>query len=217
MNFSLTIPQLFYDLIARVLPGFLFLVALRLCLAGTGIDPRSVISFESKTSVGNMLEGLSFLMLCYFCGWLLRSLRWPNRQPDESTEFRTMYQRVRLQHPESGFRVVKLRAEARLLEASRAGMFIVGGIALAAWVFSGTELVAGDSIHRSRWVLRVVIPVLVGIVFLMRESGVWRTYRGNVEKLHSLIIDEGFPRRNAASPEVAAQPGDAADATSPRP
>ena len=98
------------------LPGFLFLVGLRACLAGTRVDPSPVLAVQSATSVGNVLEGLGFLVLCYFSGWLLRGVRWPNVQPDESPEFRTMYQRVRLQHPESGFRIVKLRAEARLLE-----------------------------------------------------------------------------------------------------
>lgn len=191
MNISFTIPQLFYDFIARVFPGFLFLFALRVCLAGTGIDPGLIISIQSVTSVGNVLEGLGFLVLCYFAGWILRSLRWPNLQPDESTDFRTMYQRLRLQHPEAGFRVVKLRAEARLLEASRMGMLIVGGLVLVAWIFRSTNLVAGDSIPHSVWALRIVLPVLIGLVFLSRERAAWKTYRGNVKKIHSLIFDDG--------------------------
>lgn len=216
MSLSLTIPQLFYDLIARVLPGFLFLFVLHACLAGTSIDPGSIITVQSATSVGNVLEGLGFLVLCYFAGWFLRGLRCLNLQPDESTDFRTMFQRVRLQHPESGFRLVKLRAEARLLEASRTGMFLVGGLALLAWVFRGTDLVAGDSLPHSIWILRVGLPVLVGFVFLRPERGVWKAYRGNVKKLHSLIFDEGLPRQNAPPRDVAAEQGDAADAASPR-
>lgn len=216
MNVSLTIPQLFYDFIARVLPGFLFLYVLRACLAGTGIDPSSVITVQSGTSVENVFAGLGFLAICYFAGWFLRGLRWPNLQPHETTGFRTMYQRVRLQHPESGFRIVKLRAEARLLEASRTGMLMVGGLALAAWAFRGTQLVAGDSISHGIWALRVGLPVLVGVVFLRRERGIWRTYRGNVEKLHSLIIGDGYPKRPGVAREAAAEQADAADAASPR-
>ena len=189
---------------------------LRACLAGTGIGLGSVITVQSATSVGNVFEALGYLVLSYFAGWFLRGLRWPNLQPEESSDFQKMYQRVRLQHPESGFRIVKLRAEARLLEASRTGMWIVGGLALAAWVFRGTQLVAGDSIPHSIWALRVGLPVLVGFVFLSRERGVWAAYRGNVETLHELIFGERLPRQNDAVLEAAAEQSDATDAASPR-
>jgi len=206
LKFSLTIPQLFYDFIARVFPGFLFLLVLRACLAGTGLAPSSVAFLKPSTSIEVLLGGLGFLVICYFAGWFLRCIRWPNLQPEETSEFRTMYQRIRLQHPESGFRIVKLRAEARFLEASRVGMLVVCIVVLMAWAFRATDLVAGDSIPQSVWALRLGLPLLVGLAFLSRERGMWGVYRGNVKKLHSLIIDEGYPRQNDLGPEVAVVP-----------
>jgi hypothetical protein len=209
MGLSLTIPQLFYDFIARVMPGFLFLFVLRANFVGTGIKLSPAATLGTLTSVGNLLYGFGFLVLCYFAGWILRSIRWPNLQPKESSEFRAMYQRVRLQHPESGFRIVKLRAEARLLEASRTGMFLVAGLTLAVWMFYRTELIRGVSLPHSVWALRVAVPALIGLIFLKTEPSVWRAYRGNVEALHSLIIDEGYPRQIGAGGGTATQPSHA--------
>lgn len=196
MRFSLTIPQLYYDLIARVVPGGLFLVAMRLCLMGTGLDPSRVLGFQSETSLGVFFEGLRFLALAYVAGWLLRALAWPKLQPKESRRFRMKYQRVRLLHPESGFRLVKLRAEARFLEAGRSGMYLAGAMSLAAWALRETRFVNGGDFPRGAWLLRVVVPVLVGALLQASEPQAWRRYRGNVRKLHHLVVKKRYGVRS---------------------
>lgn len=196
MNVSLTIPQLFYDMIARVFPGFLFLFMMRVCLVGTFIDPSSIILSGSTTSWGLVLDGIEFMVLCYFAGWSLRGLTWPDLRPDEKKhDLKTKFQRIRLQHPEAGYRIVKLRAEAKLLSSSRTGMLITSILALFAWIFHKTEEVSSLSIPHYSWSLRIGLPLLLGIIFYGREKRWWGHYCGNVKKLHKLIIEDGYPRK----------------------
>ena len=193
MNISLTIPQIFYDIIARVFPGFLFLFALRTCLSGTVIDPITIITSQADTSLERAFDSLGFLVLCYFSGMFLRGLTWPNLRPHETSEFRTMLQRLRLQHPESGFRVIKLRAEAILFSSSRTGMIIVSGFAVFAWILGNKESSINDPIAISNWCIRIGVPVAVAIVFVSLEKRSWSHYHGNVCKLHTLVIKNGYP------------------------
>ena len=137
MSMIVTIPQLFYDLIARVLPGYLFLIMLRVSLYGTGFSFEQFEIVQSVTSVGAILNGLSLLVVCYFVGWMLRSvslrgvehvgvrlLQEGGARPDLS-EMATKFLKIRLKNETVGFRIRKLGAEARMFEASRTGMCLI--------------------------------------------------------------------------------------------
>ncbi|MCK4341000.1 MAG: hypothetical protein KAY37_04675 [Phycisphaerae bacterium] len=202
MNLAVTIPQLFYDLIARVLPGFLFLVVLDFGLRGTGFAINQVWDVRSDSSVAALFGGLGYLVICYFCGWFLGACRWPNIKgrihqsckPADGPSLSTMYQQVRLQHPASGFRLVKLRAEGRMLGAARTGLWITVLVVAAAWLLATFDLIATTKIGLLFWIMRLALPLATSIAFLSVEPHAWRTYYGNIKSLHRLVIEEKYPK-----------------------
>jgi hypothetical protein len=200
MNLSLAIPQLFYDVIARVLPGFLFLFVLQHGLSGTEFELAGILTAPAASSISSLFHGLGYLALCYFCGWSLRAMRWPNLEKSVRKSFekegglssKRKYQIIRLEHSEAGFRIVKLRAEGRLLEAGRSGMWI-------AIVLTLTALLTTDSpIATVSWFARLGVPLVFSLAFLSFEKRTWRQYYGNIDTLYALIIDEGRPKRNSS-------------------
>lgn len=69
MNLSLTIPQLFYDVIARVLPGFLFLFVLQFGVKGTEFELALAEEIGKGNSVSSLFIGLTpifFLVIHQF-------------------------------------------------------------------------------------------------------------------------------------------------------
>ena len=64
MKLSVTIPQIFYDLIARVLPGFLFLFVLNLELSGPGVGVVAVFPPSLDNSMVIVVNTLVYGILC---------------------------------------------------------------------------------------------------------------------------------------------------------
>lgn len=58
MNLSLVIPQLFYDVIARVLPGFLFLFVLQCGLSGTEFELTKISTIPAANQYPVFSTGL---------------------------------------------------------------------------------------------------------------------------------------------------------------
>ena len=142
MQFSVTIPQIFYDLIARIVPGSLFLIALTYELSGTGITSPLLTNLSS-----DVLLIILFVLACgimsYLMGWVLHAFSFLSAEADikkahESNlasqkirfSLREMYIMIRMKNEAAGFRILKLRAEARMLQSSRTGMFYISWIAL---------------------------------------------------------------------------------------
>ncbi len=135
MNLQIAIPQLFYDLIARVVPGLFFLKSLEIVLR---ID---LLSAEPRNSVESTFAGLVYVAGCYVTGWLLatahgrrfrerepRLMSLPPSCPPTHWDRVRKYDLVRLIAPETGMRIVKLRAERRMLQASSVGALAVAFI-----------------------------------------------------------------------------------------
>ncbi len=201
MNLSLVIPQLFYDVIARILPGFLFLFILQHGLNGTEFELPGISTAPAENSISILFQGLAYLALCYFCGWSLRALRWPNLEKSVRKSFekndgpssRKKFQIIRLEHPEAGFRIVKLRAEGRLLEVGRSGMWIAFAVTLIAL------LITDSPIATVSMFARLSVPLLFSVAFFSFEKRTWRHYYSNIDTLYALIIDEGRPKRKSLS------------------
>ena len=68
MNIPIAIPQLFYDLIARVIPGFYFLKIWETVFG------EEALGFESTNNWAEVtFSGIAFIAICYLIGWLLSS------------------------------------------------------------------------------------------------------------------------------------------------
>jgi hypothetical protein len=188
MKMSVTIPQIFYDLIARVIPGFLFLLLLNLELSGTGIE---VIQLAPNNSMTIVLSALVYGILSYLMGWVLGAFTFGSTRDrvkenhesgldpaKGSISASEMYHRVRIENEAVGFRLVKLRAEAIMLETSRAGIVYIFVISLGLLLLS--RLGYYPSLNRSplEWVTRLCILVVLAVAFRKRESRAWDNYFG---------------------------------------
>lgn len=202
MNLAVTIPQLFYDIIARVLPGFLFLFVLDFGLRGTDFAINQGWSVQSDSSIAVLFGGFGYLAVCYFCGWFLGACRWPDiegrvhrrHEPADGPSLSKMYQQVRLQHQASGFRLVKLRAEARMLGAARIGLWLAAAAIAVVWGLAASGAVQATPIGAGSWVLRLALPLAVSFAFLTAEPPAWRTYYGNIKSLYHLVIVQHYPK-----------------------
>lgn len=196
MNVSVTIPQLFYDLIARVIPGFLFLFGLQMQLRSLGIPVDYSISSGDGNWFGPLTRGLTFLFLAYLTGWLLSGLilfskrrsveKGHESKHADAPSINRQFQAVRILHPVSGFRVVKLRSEARMLEALRTGLVLLTAIVLSS-VFATAE-----SSFSLESVIRVLLPLAAAAIFYSLEKRAWTTYCGNVTSIYKMVVDENI-------------------------
>lgn len=198
MNILSTIPQLFYDLIARVFSGFLFLFMMRISLSGNEFPFKEVELTASTTS----LSWFGYLILCYYVGWFLRGISFRGYKymidllSKESSDRReepslyTKYHMVRLKNEAVGARLVKFRAEVRMLEASWNGMLLL----LLIWVALticivlswGTIYTQSNSI----WLFGFVIPLVLAIAFQKCMRPAFERYVGSVERHYEMLCKD---------------------------
>ncbi|MFA5263985.1 MAG: hypothetical protein WC378_09160 [Opitutaceae bacterium] len=213
MNISIIIPQVFYDFIARILPGVFFsILALLSFPEWTGY--LSPLALSEKTSFMQSLgQGVLYAALCYFLGWLFFAFS-PGTMRDESRRkyqndgdsksLNAMYQWIRLSHPPAGFRIVKLRAEARMFQATRTGMIVI--VVLAVAYVTGLLLFLSpppwppDRVFWMRPSLGVLIAIISFLGFRKCEAKAWNYYWSNVRTVYDLLHDTADPvNRFAAS------------------
>ena len=133
---AVTIPQLFYDFIARVIPGF-FLSALFLLFFPVLSEDYLPEAFTASDNfISSFFKAAGYLIICYIIGWILEGYRVKSRSkilkkeheakldPDE-IPLRKMYQKIRNTYEKVGYRIIKLRAEARMHEANRMAAYLV--------------------------------------------------------------------------------------------
>ena len=241
MKVSMVIPQLFYDFIARVIPGVIvfFLVEVYSVILNYSIEiiPDSHGLF---VAVG---RGVELAILAYVIGWILGGFIWCSHEPkyitnesfkqkdmksavirwilsiwswfcapnntsknkskedntqkstSEGLSLRSQYQWIRLAHPEAGFRIVKLRAEARMLEAIRTSFtlsFLGSGLLLLSKYMGYVLLPSRASIGH----LVVISIVSLGaaiIIFKWIEKRAWNNYKGNISRIYELLHDNDNP------------------------
>lgn len=225
MNFSIIIPQVFYDLIARVFPGFLFLVLVLLSVP----ESAEYLSPLGLTGKGNFVDslgqGVVYAVLCYFLGWLFLALTWRSRRDEirrkyqkrkDSKSLNSKYQWIRLAHPPAGFRIVKLRAEARMFETARTAMIGVVVIAVvyvvAVLVFVGPPC---WPVNRAFWI-RPLMGVLIATVsfcgFRKPEVKAWHSYCANICSVYDILHDADDPIKpfpaDLTMPDKRAPPND---------
>jgi hypothetical protein len=199
MKISVTIPQIFYDLIARVVPGFLFLLMLNFELSGTGIEVIQLAA-SSSSSMAILLNALVYAVLSYLMGWTLLAFTFcgvGNRVREEhesklnenSPSMWEMYQSLRIKNEAVGFRIVKLRAEARMLETSRTGMVYIFIISLGLLLLSKLGLFPLFSQSPLAWGTKLCIPIVLAVAFRKCERRMWNNYYRNIPKNYEILFE----------------------------
>ena len=180
MDFSLTIPGVFYDLIARVIPGFYLLIATRIFV------PRAyeffrAIDVGSKEGLAALGAILAAIVTCYLLGWILHGLALLTRladrlRPKEGKEERDrQYDVLRLENESVGYRVLKLRAEATMLSTCLVATAVV--------------FLADVALSWHEWSLagRALAYLLLAASFHQAHAAAWERYCGVVKLDYQLV------------------------------
>jgi hypothetical protein len=196
------------------LPGFFFLALVLLNLPGL----TKYLYLHVFTGGVNFIDSLGHVAgcaaICYFLGWLFSSLTWRSKREAVREKYEKkgglkkmneMYQRIRIAHPAAGFRIVKLRAEARMLETTRTAMIaiiILTIVYLCILLILGIMLILGYRslypIRNVMWVRSFIGLFIAGITlycFYKREEKAWKNYYGNVNIIYEILHDYVDPVR----------------------
>lgn len=164
------IPQAFYDLIARVIPGFIFLFMLKFALLRTEFSFGYIDIVPTGTWFGALFNGIGYIIICYLLGWFLRpfstyKLESGKCAAEGEPSLDEMYHMIRLENEAAGFRIAKLRAEVRMLACASAGMWLVlvfTAILFMSSLLGWIELYAHLPWY---WVFKFAIPLALAIAF----------------------------------------------------
>ena len=106
-------------------------------------------NFSSPNWMGSLFEGIAYVLLCYIIGWALQAFNKDTEKIEairnesdldtektESLKIRKMFYQIREKKEEVAFSVLKLRAEARMLESLKLIMlfYIVAFFVSGAWI-----------------------------------------------------------------------------------
>lgn len=203
MKFAVVVPQLFYDLIARVLPGFFFLLFITYAFPGIlGALISSVFPANSNL-VGSLGQGFVYIVLCYFLGLLFfaftrSSLRESVREKYEKEggerSLNSKYQWIRLAHPAAGFRIVKLRAEARMFETTRTAMLVVTAICFVSGLsLLVTHLRSTGTILWGKCDFVMLAAAVSAFGFRKCEKRAWTYYWRNIRSIYKILHNQEDP------------------------
>lgn len=206
MNFSLTIPSVFYDLIARVIPGYVLVLLTRLFIPSLYDRVRTVLDVQPAEGFAALASMLGFTVVCYLLGWLLhgaallmRIEKWG--RPKKPEKLFVQYDKVLAENEQLGYRTMKLRAEASMLETCLIASALVGLGKLS-------ELILGAN------GLRYTAFFLGAVSIIAAYRTAWNRYYGVVESSYEHVTagrrrDGGGPGATvvtAAPPAAASEP-----------
>lgn len=210
MNVSITIPQLFYDVIGRILPGYLFVIVLRFELSSTGIMLLPLTQTNNTNFIASLSNGIGFLVCCYFLGIVLRAFVCYSHEKTVKKEIlekyalkvesekesggaismHKMYQYIKLTDPTAGFRLVKLRAEARMIDVSRTGMCIIFILTFLLFFLQSIKAIELPDVSWYIWAGKLILPLILAFAFWRQEKKSWCRYYGNIVSLYPLIKEK---------------------------
>lgn len=193
-------------MIARILPGFFFFVFLFFNLPGLK-ECVDMSPIDGSNFVDKLVYAIFYAAVCYFLGWLFLALTWRAKRLEsiwgskrEKVRDRhtiagakspsEKYQRIRIAHPVAGFRIVKLRAEARMLEATRTAMVVIMIITVVyLGIMLGQELRPNHTVSGIIWARSCIglsIAVITCNKFRKYEGRAWKSYYGNIDSIYEI-------------------------------
>ena len=201
-----TIPHLFYDLLARVIPGVIFLALVNL----QGFQKAlfgSVPDLKQANFMVALLGGLALIAAAYFSGWMLSvfsasRLKGYWGKQERGNQLRSAYYEVKLKSERTGFRILKLRAEARMLEAVQVAAVVLISLNLARSFFP-TVLqpdLAGTDEHSY---FSIVTLVVIWFGTQLAIGPAWHKYHSTIQTCQRLLLNEVIqesPGSNSQAP-----------------
>ncbi len=208
MNIQVTIPQLFYDLIARVLPGFYFLKVWEV------IFNKELFSFESSNNWAQItFTGVAYIAISYVIGWILASpaylfeLKRNSSKSKKDKTFKDPYywkqpvkwrtyikhDWVRLIHEPSGFRLVKLKAEKRMIKSLLTATILIFTIMIT--LFSLSNFFNYDiTLKIDFFFIKALVLSCIAIAFTIINIKMKKTYTQSLDTHFWLLQNNTFEK-----------------------
>ena len=163
-NIGSWVPQLFYDLIARVVPGFGICVSFLLffeILNLNTINYKKIFLSENFPTTFIILAGIS---ISYICGFIFRGIYClifsiADIATDVKDEYVLYYDRIKLENEPAGSRLSKLRAEIHMCTVLETGWFC----SLVFFVLKALETNFFDKKYSFTYVLLILL-ILAGTI-----------------------------------------------------
>jgi hypothetical protein len=213
MKVSIVIPQLFYDLISRILPGILFLSFIMIFMPNVFKQIIIINISGAKNFIDSIGYGVLITIYSYFLGWLFNSLSFISKEdkifnekkgdnesitPTKIKERKTLsnkkYHWVRLNNLDAGFRIVKLRAEARMLEAVQFSMILFVLIYLIYIIYNAfipAMNIDRDSTQRIMMMITAfIMPACFFTGCFFHAEKAWQSYWGNIDIIYDILHDK---------------------------
>lgn len=200
MKFSVTIPQLFYDLIARVIPGFLFYCVFKFLIFGLNINIPIILNNSQSNFASTIGTGVGVIVIFYFLGIILNSFVFMSfkekikvkysvdiKDKFNGQKLNDLYQCIRLENEGAGFRLVKLRAEAKFVDILRSSLFILLIVFSIYSLLNFLHILDISNINIYDFVAKFLISVLIIIGLRIQEKKCWDRYYGNIVRIYPII------------------------------
>ena len=184
MNWGL-VPEIFFDVIGRVMPGCLLIVA----AMSVGLGPRRASELILPSALGIGASALLLLALAsYFVSVTLKQVwEWIGamRKQKASGDFSVILHTIGRSQPAEAARLVKIQAEKNFCEVMIAGLGVLVPIDL--WfLWAGSEAVTRERL----WLLgAMLLSILTSWRWRLRLETL---YRSSIETLKS--VAENLPQ-----------------------
>jgi hypothetical protein len=170
-NIGSWVPQLFYDLIARVVPGFIIIIIIFSLI----VDVKKIIepgswSFLTDKNFPTTLVILVGYALSYICGFFFRGLyclitKRDGGDPDFIEGTVEQYDRIKFIDRKAGTRLSKVRAEIHMCTVLKAGLIA----ALTITWLATTANLSESAIMRAFFPTGIIILLFVAVTGMHRR------------------------------------------------
>jgi hypothetical protein len=185
MNWDV-IPDVFYDVIARVIPGSVLVLTATVVYLG----PSKVVEMLSDSPKIGAPSILLFLLLAYFVAIVIGPVWKALSCKDASSGDETLF-RVRRDFPDAVSKLVKIQAERDLCEVLGVGFSVLWTIDLYLCVF-------GSSLYREERVF-----LLGAMTLFILSCGIWwnqltKLYSDDLDILQDILDEQERKKAEAA-------------------
>ena len=158
-----------------------------------------------SSSITAILTAITYGVVSYLMGWVLFAFTFwsvedkvkeKHKPKDENAASITeRYQRIRIDNEAVGFRILKLRAEARMLERSRTGMVFVFVISVGLLLLNQSALLPMFGQSALGWGVKLGVPLILAVAFRKCERLAWDGYYGNIMTNYEILFGIGAAKQ----------------------
>jgi hypothetical protein len=190
MSSTTLVPGIFYDIIARIIPGYCLLWQIRYIAELYKLSTLHLFLIEKDTTYKTFSDAIGFLLLCYLAGWALRGIilfickikkidRLFNPISEMTKERK--YHWLKIQKTDVGNRLLKARAESSMLQAVGIGFFL-------AFIYYLTSATIKHDIN-TECLSGMIVQLLLGSLFIFTGRRYAKRYQDTIKVNYDILHD----------------------------